>query len=83
MRFLVTALLIAASTVPSVMAEEVAAPAKAPEVATVGKPAPDFTVPGLTIDQEEVVANIDREKPFRLSAHKGERPVLIIFSSFT
>jgi hypothetical protein len=83
MRNVTVAILTTFCAAVGLFAEEAADAGRVPETAVVGKIAPDFSVPGLLLDQENGLAKTDHTKPFQLSAHKGKRPVLIIFSSFT
>jgi hypothetical protein len=83
MRIVTLSALLAFCMVPSLLADDSAVPAKAEAVVKVGKPAPDFSLPGLHVDPESGVATTDAKRPFKLVDYAGKRPVLLIFSSFT
>ena len=83
MRIVPLAALLVLSAVPGLLAEDPAASTETEVVVKVGKPAPDFALPGLHVDPKSGEATTDDKLPFQLSYHAGKRPVLIIFSSFT
>ena len=83
MRIVPLAALLALSAVPGLLAEDPAAATETEVVVKVGKPAPDFSLPGLHVDPESGEATTDDKRPFQLAEHAGKRPVLLVFSSFT
>jgi len=52
----------------------------------VGKPAPDFELPSLTLttnDEGKSIGLISEIETFKLSSFRGKRPVCLIMSSYT
>jgi hypothetical protein len=83
MRRALGVLLLSAAALPGVWSAETPGAAKEQPAVEVGKAAPDFTLPGVRIDPESGVATEDAAHPFHLAERLGQRPVVLIFSSFT